>query len=133
LGSFNLQNPPETAENDRGDVSMVRGSVLLDADLKTGPLSWKGIARVDREYKTKYLERLEALAAANTPGGPGSHIMDTYNHGDIRELYVDYAPNERLKFRLGRQQVVWAKRISSGHGCRAWLRLPLALLPRAGG
>jgi hypothetical protein len=107
--SFNLQNPPETAENDRGDVSMVRGSVLLDADLKTGPLSWKGVARVDREYKTKYLERLEALAAANTPGGPGSHIMDTYNHGDIRELYVDYAPNERLKFRLGRQQVVWGE------------------------
>src|SRR5439155_12545241 len=73
--SFNLQNPPETAENDRGDVSMVRGSVLLDADLKTGPLSWKGVARVDREYKTRYLGRLEALAAANTPGGPGSHIM----------------------------------------------------------
>lgn len=107
--SFNLQNPPETAANDRWDVSMARGSLMLDADLKTGPLSWKGIARLDREIRTPYLERLERQVRTNTPGGPGSDILDTYNQGELREFYVDYAPTERIKLRLGKQQVVWGE------------------------
>ncbi|HSV71539.1 MAG TPA: DUF1302 family protein [Methylibium sp.] len=107
--SFNLQNPPETAANDRWDVSMARGSLMLDADWKTGPLSWKGIARLDREIKTSYLDRLEQQVRSNTPGGPGSDIRDTYDQGELRELYVDYAPTERIKLRLGKQQVVWGE------------------------
>ncbi len=39
--SFNLQNPPETSRNDRYSPSMLRGSLLLDADAKTGPVTWK--------------------------------------------------------------------------------------------
>ncbi|MGH8806796.1 MAG: DUF1302 family protein [Noviherbaspirillum sp.] len=107
--SFNLQDPPETAKSDRGDLSMLRGSLLLDMDTKTGPLQWKAIGRLDREYKTAYLERLEDQVRRTTPGGPGSHIMDTYNRGELRELYVDFEPTSRIKMRVGKQQVVWGE------------------------
>lgn len=109
--SFNLQNVPETAENDRGDLSMLRGALSLNADLKTGPLNWKAVARVDREYKTNYLERLEKLNRSSPvlAGGPGSDIMSLYNHGEIRELFFDAAPTDRIHLRLGKQQVVWGE------------------------
>jgi len=109
--SFNLQDPPETSENDRGDLSMLRGAVSLNADLKTGPLNWKAVVRADREYKTKYLERLENLnkTSALLAGGPGSDILSLYNRGEIRELFVDVDPTDRLHLRLGKQQVVWGE------------------------
>jgi hypothetical protein len=107
--SFNLQNPPETPANDRGDLSMLRGSILVDVDAKTGPLQWKAIGRIDREYRTSYMQRLESQVRQNTPGGPGSHMLDAYNHGELRELYVDAAVGERIKLRLGKQQVVWGE------------------------
>ncbi|WP_145768789.1 DUF1302 family protein [Marinobacter lipolyticus] len=107
--SFNLQNPPETPEDDRWDPSMVRGSLMLDADLKTGPLYWKAIGRADAEYKTDYLERLEDQNQAATPGGPGSDLTDTYNQGELREFYFDYSATDRVRFRVGKQQVVWGE------------------------
>lgn len=105
--SFNLGNPPETVENDRWDPSMVRGSVLLDADGKAGPAKFKVIGRLDREYKTSYLERLERLGA-NASEGPGN-IMDLYNQGELREAYIDVKPTDRLSLRIGKQQVVWGE------------------------
>lgn len=108
--SFNLQSPAETAENDRGDVSMLRGALSLNADLKTGPLQWKAIARADREYKTKYLQRLEAAnQAGGLAGGPGSDIMSLYNRAELREFYVDMQPTDKIRLRLGKQQVVWGE------------------------
>lgn len=107
--SFNLQNPPETPANDRWDPSMLRASLMLDADLKTGPFDWKAIGRLDREYKTAYLQRLENQNKTVSPGGPGSNIMDTYNQGQLREFYVDYSPVDRVKLRIGKQQVVWGE------------------------
>lgn len=112
--SFNLKNVPDTAQNDKGDLSMLRGTILLDADAKTGPVMWKGIARVDREKKTGYVQRVEDLtklktaAIGGTPG-PGSQVMNEYNHGEIRELYADVDVNDRVKLRLGKQQVVWGE------------------------
>ena len=50
--AFNLNNVPETPQNDRYDLNMLRGSISLNADLKTGPLQWKAIVRGDKEYKT---------------------------------------------------------------------------------
>ncbi len=35
--AFNLQDIPETKGNDKGKMSMLRGSILLDADAATGP------------------------------------------------------------------------------------------------
>lgn len=107
--SFNLRNVPDTKENDRGNLSMLRGSILLDADAKTGPVSWKAIARVDREQKTTYVERLENLTKLKTPGGPGSEVMNQYNQGELREFYADINVNERVNLRLGKQQVAWGE------------------------
>lgn len=107
--SFNLKDVPDTAEDDKGDVSMLRGSILLDADAKTGPLSWKAIGRLDREKKTNYVRRLENLTRLKTPGGPGSNVMEEYNQGELRELYADIDASDRVKFRLGKQQVVWGE------------------------
>lgn len=107
--SANLQNVPETPQNDRGDISMLRSSVLLDANAKLGMFKWKAIGRVDREYKTNYLTRLEGANRKNSPGGPGSNIMDLYNQGELRELYVDFNPVDRVNLRIGKQQVVWGE------------------------
>lgn len=107
--SFNLKDIPDTPENDRGDLSMLRGSLLIDVAKKTGPIDWKAILRLDREYKTKYVERLENLTKVKTPGGPGSDAMNQYNLSEIRELYADIDATERVKLRLGKQQVVWGE------------------------
>jgi hypothetical protein len=102
--SFNLQNPPETAQNDKYDLSMLRGSLLLDADAKLGAgIKLKAIARLDREAKTGYMKRLD-----NLPGQAGN-LMDEYNNADMRELYVDFPVGDRVNFRLGKQQVVWGE------------------------
>lgn len=108
--SFNLNDVPETAQNDRGDLSMLRASALLDASWKLSSSEWKAIARLDREKKTDYVERLERLTQSRTPGGPGGqNVMDQYNRGDLREFYVDLNASERAKLRLGKQQVVWGE------------------------
>lgn len=102
--SFNLQNPPETAENDKYDLSMLRGSLLLDADAKLGAgIKLKAIARLDGEAETSYMKRLD-----NLPGQAGN-LMDEYNNADMRELYVDFPVGDRVNFRLGKQQVVWGE------------------------
>jgi hypothetical protein len=59
--AFNLQDIPETKGNDKGKMSMLRGSILLDADAATGPIKWKAVAPVDREAMTPYLQDLEDL------------------------------------------------------------------------
>ncbi|MFX8523790.1 hypothetical protein ABTM10_20015, partial [Acinetobacter baumannii] len=54
--AFNMQDVPETKANDKWKPSMIRGSIMLDADAKTGPVKWKATARGDKEYKTSYLQ-----------------------------------------------------------------------------
>lgn len=110
--SFNLKDIPDTPENDRGNLSMLRGSLLVDIDKKTGPIDWKAILRFDREYKTKYVERLANLTKVKVPvpGGPGGDdVMRQYNLNEIRELYADIEVSDRVKLRLGKQQVVWGE------------------------
>lgn len=112
--SFNLKDVPDTPHhNDQGELSMLRGSILLDADAKLGASQWKAIVRADREMKTNYMERLEELnrvkAGGISSGGPGQSVMDQYNRTDLREFYVDLEPSDRLKLRLGKQQVVWGE------------------------
>ena len=111
--SFNLKDIPDTPENDRGDLSMLRASLLIDTDFSTGPLDWKLIFRGDREYKTDYVKRLENMTrnkfAGAFAGGPGSHVMDQYDLTELREFYVDFNVGSRTKLRLGKQQVVWGE------------------------
>ncbi|BAL25463.1 DUF1302 family protein [Azoarcus sp. KH32C] len=108
--AFNLQNIPETKANDSGKASMLRGSLLLDADAQTGPIKWKAIARADQEAKTDYLRDLERLRKTNgTTGGDDHDILDNYNRLDMREFWGEFKVGDRSTFRLGRQQIVWGE------------------------
>lgn len=109
--SFNMRDMPETSSNDRWKPSMIRGSVLLDADAKTGPIKWKAVGRADREVKTDYLKDLQALRGTNgtAVGGQDSDIMDNYNNSELRELWMEFPVGDRMTFRLGKQQIVWGE------------------------
>ncbi|MDU9392161.1 DUF1302 family protein [Pseudomonas japonica] len=109
--SFNLNNAPETRGNDKGKLSMLRGSLLLDADAVTGPLTWKAIGRFDKEWMTGYQDDLQDInrSMVNTGyRGRGSDLMDEYDRAELREFYFDYE-YDRVKFRVGKQQVVWGE------------------------
>ncbi|WP_233464917.1 DUF1302 family protein [Paraburkholderia madseniana] len=107
--SMNLQNHPETSRNDAGTLQMLRGSLELDAKLKTGPLTWTAVGRADREVLTTYQKDLQNLARQNTPGGPGSSLLSQYNQTELREFYVDADVGDRVHLRLGKQQIVWGE------------------------
>jgi hypothetical protein len=112
--SANLQNQPElqgVGKKSRGKLSMVRGSVEFDADVTTGPVKWKGIGRVDREYKTNYLKDLEGLRATNGTalGGDSTNILDNYNQGEMREFWAEIPIGGRVTVKLGKQQLVWGE------------------------
>jgi hypothetical protein len=101
--------------------SMVRGSILLDGDASYMGLKFKAIARLDREYKTDYLEELEDLRKANLSGNGSSpfgyndgklnpsSIMDNYNNFDFREFWVEAPIGDRTTVKIGRQQIVWGE------------------------
>lgn len=101
--SVNLQNPPETKENDTWNLSMARTTLQGEASLKKNGISFQGIGRVVGEMKTDYLKRLDAL-----PGQTGS-LMDQYNVSELRELYAEFSPIDRVQLRLGKQQIVWGE------------------------
>jgi len=99
--SLNLQDPPETEEDDALDLSMVRGTLYLEANAfwKWGAVTL--IGRADKEYLTTYLERLDDLTTAD--------LQDEYDNFDLREWYADFYIGKRVTFTLGKQQVVWGK------------------------
>ncbi len=114
--SFNLENvdelkalPKNNGRKDgRGDLSMLRGSILLDGDASLGPLKLKAIARLDKEYKTSYLEDLEDLRATNGTAG-GKSITENYNNFDFREFWIEAPIGDRTTVKFGRQQLVWGE------------------------
>ena len=56
--SLNLDNPPEVSGG-RYDISMLRGSLLLDFEVWLENVMFKAISRFDGEIRTRYLKRLE--------------------------------------------------------------------------
>lgn len=107
--SWNLKDHPETPQDDKGSLQMLRGSLSLNADAKTGPLLWKAIVRSDQEKLTNYEKHLQDQVRAGTPGGPGSDMIEEYRRTELREFYVDADVGERVHLRLGKQQVVWGE------------------------
>lgn len=104
--SFNLQDIPETNGDDSGKMSMNRLSLLLQLKGPLGPASFTAIGRFSREQMTSYLKDLQDLARTT------SNDVDFRNHYDeneLRELYLDIPVGDRLKLRLGKQQVVWGE------------------------
>ncbi|HJV28443.1 MAG TPA: DUF1302 family protein [Aromatoleum sp.] len=109
--SMNLEDQPELDAIDKkskGKLSMVRGSLLLDADARTGPVKWKAIGRLDREAKTDYLRDLERLRETNGTAG-GNSILDNYNQRELRELWAEVPLGDRVTVKAGKQQLVWGE------------------------
>lgn len=117
--SMNLEDQPELSrvgKDSFGKLSMLRGSLLLDLDVKTGPVKWKAIGRLDREYKTNYLSDLEELRADGTANAFGVNsnrdsrsITENYNNGEIREFWAEVPIGERVTVKFGKQQLVWGE------------------------
>ena len=116
--SMNLEDNPELSRVGKDSaykLSMLRGSLLLDLDVKTGPVKWKAIGRLDREYKTNYLSDLEELrpdASSNAFGvatGGGKSITENYNNGEIREFWAEVPIGDRVTVKFGKQQLVWGE------------------------
>lgn len=115
--SMNLEDQPELSrvgKDSFGKLSMLRGSLLLDLDVKTGPVKWKAIGRLDREYKTNYLSDLEELRDSsannfNVASSGGKSITENYNNGDIREFWAEVPIGERVTVKFGKQQLVWGE------------------------
>jgi len=101
--SVNLQNPLETKENDRWNLSMARTTLQLESDASKGDIRVHAVGRVVGEIRTDYLKRLENLGAAN------GQLMDEYNVSELRELFFELNPLPRTTLRLGKQQIVWGE------------------------
>ncbi|RLA49266.1 MAG: LysR family transcriptional regulator [Gammaproteobacteria bacterium] len=113
-----LNDHDETKRDDKWEATMARGTLLLDLDVYTGPLIWKAVGRLDKEYKTNYLKDLQKRAdSTGLPGdysGPGGddwmEQYDTHEFQDwLREIYVDFTLFDKVDVRLGRQQLVWGE------------------------
>lgn len=107
--SWNLADAPDVPGDDKRKLSMLRGSASLNASAKTGDLTWSGIVRADVEGNTRYQRDLQKLNQTNTPGGPGADLMKELRNADLREFYVDANLGDRVKLRLGKQQIVWGE------------------------
>lgn len=113
---INLNDTPELGADGKpidgkGKLSMLRGSAALHGSTKTGALRWYGSIRGDLEGNTSYQRNLQRTVQANTVGapGPGSDLMKELSGLDLRELYFDTDLGERVKLRVGKQQIVWGE------------------------
>ncbi|MGB4062501.1 MAG: DUF1302 family protein [Azonexus sp.] len=112
--SVNTKNWADTPNyDDSGKLSMARTTLRLNVDWKaTENISIVAKLRGSLEAQTPFLKHLEEMGANNYGSGGGSsrgNIMDLYNKADIRELYIDWQASDRIKFRFGRQQIVWGE------------------------
>ncbi len=104
--SFNLNNVPETAGNDAGKMSMNRLSLLTQLKGPIGPANLTLIGRLSREQMTSYLKDLQSLARQTSPQ---TDFASKYDENEIREFYLDMPIGDRIKLRVGKQQVVWGE------------------------
>lgn len=111
---WNVDKIIET-DNKSGDLSMLRGQAYLEVQNKVSALQWKISGRMAREHKTGYLSKLESVERGTSGHGPSAsgnptfNVMDIYNKGEIRDLWVQFQPAENLNIKIGRQQVVWGE------------------------
>jgi hypothetical protein len=106
--SVNAKNWQDTPDyNDRGKVSMARSTLRLNMDFKASDaLTFVLKGRASREVNTPFLKHLESMGANSYRG---KSLVDLYNDVDLREWYADIKAGDRLKFRIGKQQIVWGE------------------------
>jgi hypothetical protein len=112
--SMNLQDPIETGANDKYKLSMARTTLRLNLEADTGPVTYTVKGRASREIHTGYLKDLENVTLpAPTVGGANAHdgrnLLNAYDETEVREWYADFNLGERVKVRLGKQQVAWGE------------------------
>jgi len=107
--SVNAKNWQDTPDyNDKGKVSMARSTARLNMDFKANDtLTFVAKARASQEINTPFLKHLESMGANNYRNQ--GLTKDLYNDIDLREWYADIKASDRVKFRLGKQQIVWGE------------------------
>ncbi|GAB3417727.1 LysR family transcriptional regulator [Massilia agilis] len=106
--SINAKNWQDTPDyNDKGKVSMARTSLRLNMEFKAADgLTFVAKARAAREWNSPFLKHLEGMGA-NSYRKKG--LTDLYNDVDVREWYADIVASDRVKLRVGKQQIVWGE------------------------
>jgi hypothetical protein len=104
--AVNLNDVPETNEDDKYDLAMARTTLLLQADADLGWAYGVAIGRLTREYMTNYLDRLEDSTAVS---GARSDFQEYYNDEELREAYLYIPIGLQFSARIGKQQVVWGE------------------------
>jgi len=106
--SVNTKNWVDTPNyNDKGKISMARTTLRMNMDFKANDaVTFVAKARADREFNTPFLQHLESIGANSYRK---KNLTDLYNDIDLREWYVDIKASDRVKFRLGKQQIVWGE------------------------
>lgn len=112
--SMNLQDPIETPQNDKHKISMARSTLRINAEADAGPVTFAVKGRASRELRTSYLKNLENIRfPAPLVGGANAHdgnsLRNAYNEAELREWYADFNLGERVKARIGKQQVAWGE------------------------
>lgn len=124
---MNLQDVPETLDDDRYSLTMVRTQAMLRSDLEVaGWARFHSRLRLAREYETNYLANLQdpdeltpvsddtGAAAGVIPrnGARSPEFYETFvgrNDLEVRELYLDLDVTPSLQLRAGKQLVAWGK------------------------
>ncbi|HCY62370.1 MAG TPA: LysR family transcriptional regulator [Oxalobacteraceae bacterium] len=106
--SVNAKNWQDTPNyNDKGKISMARTTLRLNMDFKANEaVAFVAKGRAVREFNTPFLKHLESMGA-NSYRNKG--LMDLYNDIDLREWYADIKASDRVKLRIGKQQIVWGE------------------------
>lgn len=106
--SINAKNWQDTpAYNDQGKVSMARTTVRVNMDFKVSDaVTVVAKGRAAREINTPFLKHLKSMGGNSYRG---KNLTDLYNDVDLREWYADIKASDRVKFRIGKQQIVWGE------------------------
>ncbi|HWU67345.1 MAG TPA: DUF1302 family protein, partial [Stenotrophobium sp.] len=106
--SVNAKNWQDTPNyNDQGKVSMARTTLRLNLDFKVSDaVTVVAKGRAAREIDTPFLKHLQSLGGNSYRG---KNLTDLYNDVDLREWYADIKASDRVKFRIGKQQIVWGE------------------------
>ena len=104
--SVNMQNPPETPQDDKNKLSMARTTVHLNMDANVNEnVSFVTKLRGVKEANLDYLKNLQKVGAN---AADGLKLKDTYGRSSIREAFVDFK-YDRMMLRFGKQQVAWGE------------------------
>lgn len=109
MGAVLLNDQPETASDDAGELAMNRFILQPALDGKIGRnFRWRLEYRFAREHNTEYLRTLRDLGAAGGPDGNGLP-RELYNESEVRSAYIDFDLGRSTNLRLGRQQVAFGE------------------------